>query len=254
MARTDGPVPADDGRDDVKAAFGAAEGGSRRPRGNDDHDRVPDGELGDPRVVLALIEAERAHAQAALDPDPRLIFGTWGIAWLLGFMALWLAASGTSPVRLPMAGAGLFFLGCIAGAVILTMIHIGRRVAGVRGASSVAGAMYGWSWFLGFATLAAVMSGAYRNGLSAETGGLLWSVLSGLVVGVLYTAGGALWQDRTQFGLGVWILLSSAAGALAGFPSVYLVMALAGGGGFLVAAGFFALRRGVRGASGPVLG
>lgn len=254
MARSDDQVPADDERGDFDASLGAAGGGPRTPGGDGGYRSDPDGELGDPRVALALLEAERAHAQAALDPDPRVIFGIWGVAWLLGFMAMWLAASGSSPVRLPMAATGLFFFGCIAGAVVLTMIHIGRRVAGVRGVSSVVGAMYGWSWFLGFATLAAVMAGAHRNGLPPHTAGLLWSVLSGLVVGVLYTAGGALWQDRTQFGLGVWILLSSAAGALAGFPSVYLVMALAGGGGFLVAAGYFAVRWGFRGASRPVPG
>jgi hypothetical protein len=71
---------------------------------------------------------------------------------------------------------------------------------------------------------------------------VLWSAGSGLVVGILYLVGGALWQDRVQYGLGAWILAASAAGALAGSPAVYLVMSLAGGGGFLLAAAWFAVR------------
>src|SRR5688500_3878359 len=62
--------------------------------------------------------------------------------------------------------------------------------------------MYGWAWLLAFACLTAVMNGVYRAGTPDETIGLLWSALSGLVVGTLYLAGGALWQDRVQYGLG----------------------------------------------------
>ncbi len=208
--------------------------GTNDERGGDDVD---------PREMLALLEAEQARTQEALDPDPRLIFAVWGIAWLLGFTVFWMAASATSPIEVPMAGAALFFFGCMAVAVAVTTTHIGRRVVGVRGGSSTVGAMYGWSWFLAFATLTAIMQGAFRNGLSDDTTGLLWSVLSGLVVGVLYLAGGALWQDWSQFGLGAWILISSAVGALAGYPAVYLVMAVGGGGGFLLAALYFVVRR-----------
>lgn len=202
----------------------------------DDHDV-------DPREMLALLGAERARTQEALDPDPRLIFGVWGVAWLLGFLAFWSAASAAAPVDVPIAVAAVFFFACIVGAIAVTMTHIGRRVVGVRGVSSTVGAMYGWSWLLAFGTLFAIMQGAFRNGLPDDTAGLLWSVLSGLVVGVLYLAGGALWQDRFQFGLGVWILVSSAVGAFAGYPSVYLVMAFGGGGGFLLAALYFVIRR-----------
>jgi hypothetical protein len=204
-------------------------------------DAVPDG---DPQALLALIESEKARTQQALDPDPRLIFGVWGIAWLVGFLAFWSAASDEVAWDLPLGAAGAFFFLCLASAVVVTMVHVGRRAVGVRGVSSTTGAMYGWTWFLSFLTLTVIMASAINRGLPEELIGLLWSVLSGLVVGSLYLAGGAVWQDRFQFGLGVWILVCSAAGAIAGYPSVFLVMALAGGGGFLLAAAFFALRQG----------
>ncbi|MHB1473947.1 MAG: hypothetical protein ACYCV4_10030 [Dermatophilaceae bacterium] len=198
---------------------------------------------------LALVEAERARTSSAIAPDPRLLYGVWGLAWLLGFAGLYLASADTGPVAMPPAVAGIAFFLLLLAATVVTGVHMARRFAGVRGVSSQVGAMYGWAWPIGFTAYAAIMGGAQRAGVEGPVMGLLWSAGSGLVVGLLYLAGGALWQDRVQYGLGAWILLASGLGALAGTPGVYLVMSLAGGGGFLLAAAGFALRsaRGSRG-------
>lgn len=42
---------------------------------------------------------------------------------------------------------------------------------------------------------------------------------------------------------GVWVLVTDAVSVFAGTPANYVVLAVAGGGGFLVAAAWFALRR-----------
>lgn len=189
-----------------------------------------------PEQMLALLRAEQARVEQALVPDGRLVFGLWGVAWLVGFLVFWSGASDSAPVQIAPAVAGVVFGCCLAAAAIITTVHIVRRTVGVRGPSSLGGAMYGWTWFIAFACLYAVMTAAYRQGLDDETAGLLWPGLSALIVGCMYMAGGALWLDRVQFGLGLWVLLSGGAGALAGFPSIYLVMGLAGGGGFLAAA------------------
>jgi hypothetical protein len=101
--------------------------------------------------------------------------------------------------------------------------------------------MYGWSWTLGFCTLAAVNIGVTRLGLPDDAVTLLWSGSSLLLIGVLYLAAGALFQDRFQYGLGVWMLVSSAGSVFAGVPGNFAVVSLAGGGGLLLAAGYFAL-------------
>lgn len=188
----------------------------------------------DPREALALLSAERERTHRALEPDVRLLYGVWGAAWLLGFLALWTATTDRLPLPVPVAGAT--FGALLVLAMVVTGVHIARRTVGVRGDSSTVGAMYGWAWFLGFGALVAIMTGVQRSGVPDGTTALLWPVLSGLVTGLLYLGGGALWRDRVQYGLGLWIIVSSAAGAVAGFPAVHLVMALAGGGGFLVAA------------------
>jgi len=102
--------------------------------------------------------------------------------------------------------------------------------------------MYGWSWAIGFCALGVVNTGVTRLGLPNDAVTLLWSGSSLLLVGVLYLGGGALFQDRFQYGLGVWMLLSGAGSVFAGVPGNFAVVALAGGGGLLLAAGYFALR------------
>ncbi|GAB2679124.1 hypothetical protein [Thalassiella azotivora] len=219
----------------------AARSGPAGERGRPDGEDPQELPL-DPEQMLALLQAERERTAVALNPDPRILFGAWGIAWAVGFLAMWSSASDAAPVRLGEGVAGSVFGALLASAAVVTGVHISRRAAGVRGVSSRVGAMYGWTWFVAFGALFAVMTGAYAQGLDAPTAALLWSGISALVVGALYMAGGAVWQDPVQFGLGLWIVLSGAAGALAGFPSVHLVMAVAGGGGFLAAAAWFAVR------------
>ena len=193
-------------------------------------------------AILAAVEEDRARAAAAIEPDPRLLYGCWGTAWLLGFALMYAGSAPASPVDVPMALAGIGFFCCLLAAMVVTGVHMARRFSGVRGLSSATGAMYGWAWMLGFGAFAAVVIGAERAGAERPVLDLLWSAGSGLVVGILYLVGGALWQDRVQYGLGAWILAASAAGALAGSPAIYLVMSLAGGGGFLLAAAWFAAR------------
>src|SRR5688500_14167149 len=40
-------------------------------------------------AILAGVEKDRASAAAAIEPDPRLVYGVWGTAWLLGFGLLY---------------------------------------------------------------------------------------------------------------------------------------------------------------------
>ncbi|MEJ5947021.1 hypothetical protein WDZ17_17150 [Pseudokineococcus basanitobsidens] len=196
----------------------------------------------DPQEALALLRAERTRTSRALQPDARLLYGVWGLAWLVGFVALWTATTGRGPLVLPGAVAETTFGLLLAAALVVTTVHVARRSAGVRGASARQGAMYGWAWFLGFGLYFAVMASAADAGASAGLLGVLAPALAGLVVGLLYLSGGAMWQDRTMYTLGAWVLVASAADALAGFPTNQLVMGLLGGGGFLVAAVVLHLR------------
>ena len=192
-----------------------------------------------PAESLALIEQQQGRVARTLGPSAVLLYGTWGAAWFLGFAVLYLAYRGA----LPLVVGGLVFAGLLLAAIVVTGVHIARTTRGVRGVSSEVGAMYGWGWLLGFVCVGAIITGLVRVGITEEQSALLNPALSLLVVGLLYLGGGALWRDRVQYGLGVWILATDAVSVFAGVPGNYLVLSIAGGGGFLLAAAWFAVRR-----------
>lgn len=206
----------------------------------------PEDEPLDPASGLAIIAAQRAQVLDGVVPDSRVLFGLWGTAWFVGYLALWGTAR-TDPDEQPAAWAFVLFGVLISGGLAGTVSHIARRSAGVRGASARSGAMYGWSWVVGFSSLSLVMAGLTAAGASAQVLALAWNALPLLVVGTLYAAGAAMWHDWRMFGLGAWIALVAGVGTLLGIPEVYLLMALAGGGGMLVAAGLAHVARRSRG-------
>jgi hypothetical protein len=135
------------------------------------------------------------------------------------------------------------FAGLLVAAAAVTAVHVARRTAGVHGPSAVQGAMYGWAWFLGFVAVFALPSALGRAGAGPAVVQVAMTLVPALLAGVLYMAGAAIWQDRTQFVLGGWIVLVTVAAAFVDGPGMLAVMALAGGGGMLVAALVEAVRR-----------
>ena len=105
---------------------------------------------------------------------------------------------------------------------------------------------WGLAWLLGFVSILLIISGVLGvvgEDLAPEVAALLWPAASGLVVGLMYGAGGTLWDDPVQFGLGARLLVTTSLGVLGGVTGLYLTMALAGGGGFLVGAALLAVRQ-----------
>ncbi|OLT54540.1 hypothetical protein [Cellulosimicrobium sp. CUA-896] len=198
-------------------------------------DRPHDAPL-DPAESLRLIRAQQERARSATEPDGRLLYLAWGVAWLVGYLSLWTSARQGADGQ-PASWAFAVFGGAIVSAVAFTIVHSVSRTAGTRGVSARTGMLYGWSWMLGFVALAAVLGGLARAGASEEVMSLASNALACVVVGLLYLGGAAAFQDTRLFVLGVWILLVAAVATFAGLPLTYLVMALLGGGGFLVMAG-----------------
>ncbi|MGH3911081.1 MAG: hypothetical protein ACRDRM_09655 [Pseudonocardiaceae bacterium] len=190
---------------------------------------------------LAVIEHQRAQVGRELRINPVVLYATWGVAWALGFTAFALVTADV--VAAPWWAGAVVFFGSLIAAMVVTGVHIGRANRGIRGVSAEVGAMYGWSWALGFAALTAINSGLIGMGLTDEQIAVLWPASALLIVGVLYLAGGALCRDRFQYGLGVWVLITDAVSVFVGVPANYVVLAVAGGGGFLVAAAWFAVRQ-----------
>ena len=210
---------------------------------DDSGSRVDEGHPLSAGESLALIESQQREVHRRLGVNVALFYGPWGAAYLLGFGSVFLTYPSAVSLRLPSGVAAVITGVLFATAVVVSVVTGTRAGRGVRGPSRMVGAMYGWSWTLGFSALAAVNIGVTRLGLPADAVTLLWSGSALLLVGVLYLAGGALWQDRFQYGLGVWMLVTGAGSVLAGVPGNFAVLSLAGGGGLLLTAGYFTLRR-----------
>ena len=180
--------------------------------------------------TLRLIEEQRSVAERSLTPDPRLIYWPWGIAWLVGFGLFFLRFGPNDrvfvhmPVWLPLSTLyalmiAAFVISGVAGA------RVSRHMSGV---SSVTGAMYGYSWFLGFAGFIALAIRLSPH-LSDDWTGLLWAAGSIGVVGLMYLNGGAIWRSRDLFVLGLWITVVNILGVIAGPGWHSLIISLGAG-------------------------
>jgi hypothetical protein len=183
---------------------------------------------------LNLIAQQNRRMRRELGGGPARMLGAWALAWIFGWgFAYFATQTGSVPgwtVGVVVAVAFVAAMGYTA--------YIGARAGrGIRGPSKTVSAMYGYSWALASIGLTVIDSRIMQFGsLSYDQVSLLWSGTWLLLTGVLYLAGGMLWQDKLMYGLGAWMIVSAALSVLVGFPANFLVLAVCGGGGFLLGA------------------
>ena len=203
---------------------------------------MADDDLLDTRQAAELLQRSADHARARLMVNQPLIYGAWGAAWLVGCGAMWLSVLGQHPF-VGAAGWAAAVLGAgIALAIVATGIATGRASRGVGGVSARQAMMYGLSWPVGFAALFALIGAVGHFGASPSVLGVLGAAAPLVVVGLIYMVAAGMWLDWIMFWLGGWQLLVAAIGAWTGPVGVLLIDAVAGGGGFLVAAALVAWR------------
>ena len=199
-------------------------------------------DLLDARQAAELLRRSADHARQRLMVNQPLIYGAWGVAWLIGCGAMWLSVLGQHPFR-GAAGWASAVLGTgIALAIVATAITTGRASRGIGGVSARQGMMYGLSWPVGFAALFTLIGAVAHFGASPSAMGVLGAAGPLVVVGLIYMVAAGMWLDRVMFWLGVWELLVAAVGAWTGPVGVLLMDAVAGGGGFLAASALVAWR------------
>jgi hypothetical protein len=196
----------------------------------------------DASTAAELLRQSAHHARERLMVNQALIYAVWGVAWLAGCGAMWLSVRGQHPFR-GAAGWAAAILGAGgAAAAAVTAITAARATKGIGGVSARQGLIFGISWPIGFAALFAIIGAAWHFGASPKVTGLLGATGPLLVVGLIYMLSGGMWLDWVMFWLGIWLLLVAAAGAWAGPVGSLLADAVAGGGGFLLTAGWLAWR------------
>jgi hypothetical protein len=198
----------------------------------------------DPAASLRLIAQERAATQRRLIPDPRLQLWPWGFAWLVGFGVFFLRFGPDNRVLIDMPTwvPLTVLLGLITLAGVITGVVGARAGRHVTGPSSRQGAMYGFTWSVAFAAMAVLLS-RLSHLLPVPEANLLWAGAMVAVTGILHMAGGAIWNDRDLYVLGVSINVVNVAGIIAGPGWHALIIAVLGGGGMLAAGLISWLRR-----------
>lgn len=197
-----------------------------------------DAEL-DPMSALRTYQQQRRKTLGDLRRAGRISYLIWGLAWLVGYGALWI---GAGPEGFPQAWAfWVFGISLLVGIVVSTI----SSVAGSRdmtGRSRAAGALFGpattLAWIVGMVSISIVVQRfqAPEPGfITPAAAATLYNLVASLLVGSQFTAAGAIFGDRTSYALGIVMLIACLAGTAVGVPAGYLVMALIGGGGMLVA-------------------
>ena len=190
----------------------------------------------DPAESLRLIAREQATTARRLTPDPRLLLWPWGLAWMIGFGVFFLRFGPDDRVLVDMPEYVplTVLLGTMIVAGTITGIVGARAARQISGPSSRQGAMYGFTWsvaFIGMSTLFSRISDL----LPVADANLLWAGAMVALTGALHMAGGAIWNDRMMFVLGLSISVVNVAGIIIGPGWHALIVAVLGGGGMLVA-------------------
>lgn len=163
------------------------------------------------------------------------VYVSFGLAYVFGHGSAALSGGATPvldlPSWLPMAllGAGL-----ATGTVVATLAAL-RAQRDATGPEILSGRLLGLSWIVAFAALFLTITGLTSAIDSPDLADLLWPAGSGLMVGLIYIAEGAVRRNVLHYSLGAWLALISTAALSLGTPGLYWVLTLAGGGGYAAA-------------------
>lgn len=195
----------------------------------------------DPRDVAAMLEivrSEQDRMSRRLAAGVPVILLAWGLAWFVGFLLLWMI-DGTRPAfAIPVAVAAVAFAVLMAGALVVSAVMGARMGRGIRQAPGAAwtGIVFGLTWPIGFLAITALGRALVVNGMPPELGSIYYPTSATIFVGIMYVLAGGIWRNWQSIAMGAWILVVAAVAPFFGYPTHYLVFALAGGGVFLVGA------------------
>lgn len=187
----------------------------------------------DPAEMLELVERQQLAVGLSFVKPVALLYTIWGVAWLAGFLLLWLAAV---TAWMPLLVAATVF-GILMLVSVIASGFIGARMGrGVQGASGFQSVVYGLAWPVTGIAFPAVGVALISHGMSAELAFLYFPSAYTLMVGILYLLGGALWNARSQLVLGLVLIAVGSVAPFFGAPANNLIMAIGGGGASLIGA------------------
>ncbi|MCP2637757.1 hypothetical protein K0817_014465 [Microbacterium sp. HD4P20] len=206
----------------------------RSPESPDDGAEQP----ADVAAMLDLIRSEQDRMSRRLAAGVPAILLAWGIAWFVGFLLLWLIDGARPVVAIPVAVAASAFALLMTGAIVVSAVMGARMGRGIRPAPGAAwtGTVYGLTWPVGFLAILALGRALIVNGMAPELSSIYYPTASTIFVGIMYVLAGAIWRNWQSIAMGGWFIVVAAIAPFFGYPTHYLVFAIAAGGVFLLGA------------------
>ncbi|RIJ07987.1 hypothetical protein DZF97_11450 [Clavibacter nebraskensis] len=201
------------------------------------HDRTvdDDGPAPDPREMHALMEDQRRVAVDAQMSFVWVMEVCWGVAWILGYTALWLI-DGSDAVSLPLPVAVGIFAGLIVLSSIVSIVLGIRNAPGVESSPESAwqGRVYGISWSVAMVSVYVLGIGLAVNDAPTRLLSIFYTSGFSFVAGLMLLSTAALVRSRSSLLLGSILVVAALVAPFAGYPGNYIVMAVVGGGAYLV--------------------
>jgi hypothetical protein len=180
--------------------------------------------------AAALADQQRIVANR-FGSSIRIITAAWGVAWLCGFLSIWLMDSGVRGITLPTWLGWTIFAVLFAAAVVLSAVLGIRSGRGIRSnsANAFTGTVYGISWAVSILGINAFGAALLTHGMTAQLADLFYPSAYTLVVGIMYLAAAAIWRVGQMVVAGVVLVVLAAGAGFFGHPTNYLVFAIVGG-------------------------
>jgi hypothetical protein len=187
-----------------------------------------------PAEMLALLDDEQSSVQRKIARDVPWILFSWGAVYLLGYGALWLIDGLRPAFALPLPVSVAIFVVLLVGAIIVSAILGSRTGRGRKASSSAAftGAVYGITGNAGFFAMYIFALALSANGMPEALKPIFFPTAIGIITAVMFLVAGAIWHAVPSVVMGGAILLVSLIAPFFGYPTHYLIFAIAGGAVF----------------------
>jgi hypothetical protein len=191
-----------------------------------------------PEQMLAIMERERMTIARTMAKQIPWILLSWGIAWLLGYGALWLIDGLKPAFSLPLVPAAITFVALLTVAVVISAVIGSRAGRGIRTtpAASFTGAVFGITCSVAFIAIYGLAFGLAANGMGAELQTIFIASGMALIVGLMYLVAGAIWHAVPSIVMGGLMVVVALIAPFFGYPNHYLFLSIAGGAVFIVGA------------------
>ena len=188
-------------------------------------------------MTTATLPSPAAPAAThSIDIDSRAAYTSFGLAYVLGHGASAVSLGPDPLITLPpWLPTTLLGIGLAAGTVFATLAA-NRAQRGAGRHDMLSAKLLGLSWISAFAALFLAITGLAAELDMPDLPTMLWPTWAGFLVGLLYLGEGAARRNVLHYVLGTWLALISTAALFLGTPGLFWVLAVAGGGGFAVAA------------------